>query len=113
MSAEIFEELSRSLINLDERRYLAVLSYINVPLTQLITLEKNNSKIDIVIHELSLSIVKESQLLSIFSKIFIQVLFIQLENAEDTLKILLNQRNVDGRTPLHLGIMIGRKVKNI
>ena len=113
MSAGIFEELSRSLINLDEQRYVTVLSQTEIPLPELITLEKNNSKKNIVIHELSLSIAREEHLIGFFSQICTLVAYIELKNNQEIFKILLNQRNNDGKTPLHLAIMTGRKVKDI
>lgn len=113
MSVEVFEELSNSLINLDEKRYILALSHLQIPITDLHTPERNNSIINLVFHELSLSIAREEHLLGFFYQISTYVLFIQLESSSDSLKSLLNQRNIDGKTPLHLGIMTGRKVNSI
>ena len=111
MSIEIFEDLSVALINLDEQRYLDVLAKVKIPLQELHTIEKNNSNFKIVLHELSLSITKENYLLQFFSKICF-VTGREQSTDEDVVKVLLDQQNIDGKTPLHLGIMTGRKVKS-
>ena len=113
MSAEIFEELSSSLINLDERRYISALSSLTIPLIFLHTPEHNNSNPHSVLHELSLSIAREDHLLGFFTQIVLYLLSIPSDSSESPLKALLNQQNLDGKTPLHLGIMTGRKVKFI
>jgi hypothetical protein len=69
MSAEIFEELSSSLINLDDEKYMNVLSQIQTPLACILTPEQNNSDSYLVFHELSLSIVKETHLIGLFLQI--------------------------------------------
>lgn len=110
MSVEIFEELSTSLINLDENRYISVLSGLSISITELQTPEANNSTLNIVLHELSLNIAKEEHLLSFFTQICSLVSFIQYESSTHLLRILVDQKNNDGKTPLHLAIMTGRKV---
>ena len=111
MSAEIFEMLHSSLLNLDDRRYISILSNIPCNVVDLLTQESNNSKTYLVLHELSLNIGKEDHLLTFMRKIMTHVTIIQHSKSPDTLKSLVNHQNKDGKTPLHLSIMTGRKVK--
>jgi ankyrin repeat protein len=110
MEAEIFEALSTALLNLDDRRYISVLSSVQVPLLSLLTPEHNNSTFYLVFHELSLNIAKEDHLLNFYTQACTLVLPIQLESDPLTLSSLINQQNLDGKTPLHLAIMTGRRV---
>ena len=68
MSSNVFEELTSCLINLDETRYILLLSEIHKSLTDLKTIENNNSKVHLVIHEMSLSIAKEEHIIDFFFK---------------------------------------------
>lgn len=110
MFSEIFEMLASSLLNLDEKRYISILSNIPCDVTTLLTQESNNSNKNSVLHELSLNIGKEDHLFTFLSHITVHVISKKFENSPQTLKSLINHQNKDGKTPMHLAIMTGRKV---
>jgi hypothetical protein len=63
------------------------------------------------LHELALDIGKEEHLLTFLEKIEMHVRKNQFSNEPEIMKILSNQQNKDGKSPLHQAIMTGRKVK--